>query len=685
MLKGKKIMLTRIQNVNFGVSRMGSAKKAQTQNATTSYAQNSIPSKAASMATKANALNLAKTLSFTASLGDSMKFYSRDMQTCGKEYVGSVVDVSKLLFNTQDDRTEFDDAQKSTTKISLGSRDRYIRHQTKALGNNTYPEVQDTLYEMFVRGDDATSSRSRSQDYIEKINVEMTPVTVNGNGTKERVFVVNTKGNKGDNYVAVIEDTDKNQKPNDNVIMTNAGKITKKDGSKGILMVSADQHNNYHPFVAKMDKVNLYTPTESIGEGTEIVIGMEDGRFVNEIEDSIKTFVSKINSGEIVLKPFVAAPNAKDTQLIMLAGGFGSRAEYTNASSSGILHGKKDGAISTKGAFRTATGLTPMETTFVTLHNAGLLDCSKGKLDYKGDNANIKFYLNQSGINKGNGGYSVDLVKTMQREGRKQVIIFPNDSMSRMTNAVKEANRLVANGTAAIAMVAKEVPAKDCIKTFGIMKLGEGNEILEFAEKPAVIPEGYEKGGNCLTNTFQFAVSDQAFEVLSMMEPFFSTTDKDKESRDWSKQFVPIIKTLTQDEDKETIKKNLAKVFKVSYEQLEDNRHDINSTIDRAKAILGNQKLVAVPTSEPWADCGTLNALYDTTMKIASGQFPLEDFERANVLSSVNTQTGLIASSKEQKEEIEAKYDIEGQVMAVKQAKKVNDEDVADIPVAINR
>ena len=74
----------------------------------------------------------------------------------------------------------------------------------------------------------------------------------------------------------------------------------------------------------------------------------------------------------------------------MLAGGFGSRAEYTNASSSAIFHDVEGGAQSTKGVFRTATGLTPMETTFVSLHNAGLLDCSPKNL---GIGKNIKFYL----------------------------------------------------------------------------------------------------------------------------------------------------------------------------------------------------------------------------------------------------------------------------------------------------
>ena len=47
-----------------------------------------------------------------------------------------------------------------------------------------------------------------------------------------------------------------------------------------------------------------------------------------------------------------------------------------------------------------------------------------------------------------------------------------------------------------------------------------------------------------------------------------------------------------------------------------------------------------------------LNQLYHTTMQIASNDFPLEDFERKHVLDSINTSTGLIASTPEQKKEM---------------------------------
>ncbi len=651
---------------NFYNSALNGKTNAQKQNSLEHQKFNF--STMASNAVKNYNFNLAKSINFTASLRSAIDKHTRDMKTCGDEFVGNVIDINKLLFETQDDRVEVEDTAKTTTKIG----ERFIRNQARAIGENTYKDTQDVLFEMAVRGKDATKAGEKSKDLIEHIQVKLTPVNHRGEGTKERVFVVNTKGNKGDNFVAVVED-------GSDVLMTNAGKIIKKDQTQGLLRVGAIQtKNDFKPFKVKDVDFNLYSPKESIGEGTEIVIGMEKGRFVNEIKDSIKTFIDKINSGEIVLKQFVAQPHAKDTQLVMLAGGFGSRAEYTNASSSAILHGEPDGAISTKGVFRTVTGLTPMETTFVTLHNAGLLDCSKLEIG-----KNVKFYQNED-INRGNGGYSDGLQKKMQYNDRKQVMIFPNDSMSRMTNAVIKANEIMAQGKAAIVMIAKEVPSQDAKGNFGIMKLGENNEILEFAEKPKEIPEGYEHDGKCLTNTFQFAVSNEAFEVLEMFEPFFSKTDKNKETRDWSKQFVPIIMTISQDEDYEVIKSKLAKIFNVTIEQLEDNRNNIGQTIARAKGILNGQKLIAVPTDEPWADCGTINALYDTSMKIVSGAFMLEDFERKHAISCVNTQTGLMASSPEQLKEIEEKYDIQGQVMVTKRAHKVTKEDVADVPVVVN-
>jgi hypothetical protein len=72
-------------------------------------------------------------------------------------------------------------------------------------------------------------------------------------------------------------------------------------------------------------------------------------------------------------------------------------------------------------------------------------------------------------------------------------------------------------------------------------------------------------------------------------------------------------------------------------------------------------------------------------MQIVSGDFPLEDFERAHALECVDTSTGLIASSKVQKERIASKYTINGQVMVVPQARAITYEEVQDIPVTIHR
>ncbi len=646
-------------------------KKSVSQN---SYSQSPFTKEVAN-SFKSNSLNLAKTIKFTGALHGAFQDLNNSMVTCKTEdskgeSVGSRANINKLIHDYSGDFSKPNDAikttiQTGTKKIEGQDIPVLARTQLKLLDKDEQSEKQKLRFEMAVRIPSLNNNgyEAKSHNLAQQIDIDMTPINYKGEGTREQAYILNTKGN----LMAVVED-------GNDVILTNAGKFSKKDDSTGSLDVSATETKNvFKPFVTQPQAVEHREVTPSIGEGTEIVIGMENGRFVNEIKNSIQEFVDKVNNEEIILPQFKAAPNAKDTQLIMLAGGFGSRAEYTNASSSAIFHDETNGAQSTKGVFRTATGLTPMETTLVTLHKAGLLDCSKGSI---GIGKNIKFYLNQ-GENRGNGEFSADLYDTMQKDGRKSAMIFPNDSMSRMTNAVIEANNIMQSGKAAMVIVAKEVPAQDCVKTFGIMKLDDNNQIVEFAEKPEVIPEGYEKNGKCVTNTFQFAVSDEAFKVLDIFEPYFIKSGN-KESRDWSKQYIPIIKTLTQDEDYNVIRENLAKALNNKPENISDD------LISQTKGMLAGQKLYAVPTSEPWADCGTLNQLYHTTMQIANNDFPLEDFERAHVLSCVDTQTGLVASTPEQKERISEKYDINGQIMVVPQAKKVEPEDVKDIPVTIH-
>ena len=478
------------------------------------------------------------------------------------------------------------------------------------------------------------------------------------NTANTTAYLMETKGN----FAAVLDDRD-----NKNVLITNNGIIRTKENGQPTLHVEGytPANSDFVPFVAPAREVDEIVVAPSIGKGTEIVIGMEEGRFVPEIIKSIEDFVKKVDSGEIVLPQFVVAENAQSTQLAMLAGGFGSRAEYTNASSTGILNSESEpnGAQTTKGTFRTSTGLTPMETTFVSLHKAGLLDCSKGKL---GIGKNIKFYLNQSGINKGNGGFTVDLYEKMAREGRESLVILPNDSMSRMPKAAAKMAEIMNSGDAAIAMIAKKVSADEAKGTFGIMKLDDEGQILEFAEKPKEIPEGYADSDDmCLTNTFQFSVSKEAFEALDVLKDEFKAVDG-KESRDWSKFFVPVLMSLTQSVDAVEAREKLVA-------SLGEGCKDIDlGLISQAKDILGNQKIYAVPTDESWADVGSMNALYKTTMDIAKGDFQLESFERNNVLDSINTETGLVATTKLDKELTEDKYDIEGSVMVVPKAEKVS-------------
>lgn len=594
-------------------------------------------------------IQTAKTVSFGKSLASAFKDLNHPMTTCrdiakGKqgESVGSRVNVTSLVNDYHTELPNVYDAIKTNIEVS----------STTDTITDARTQIKRTpdgiMYEMAVRKPRKKGTiADRSQGLDQLIRITQDP------GSKEKAYVLNTKGK----LMGVVED-------GNNVLLTNAGTFSKHLDDTARLNVQAEKASNkdFVPFTPGVQEVKERVHMPSIGQGTEIVIGMEEGRFVPEIIDSIKTFVDKINKGEIILDQFVANEDAQNTQLAMLAGGFGSRAEYTNASSDGIFHGKEKGAQSTKGVFRTATGLTPMETTFISLHNAGLLDCSKGKLKI-GDN--IKFYLNESGVNKGNGGFTVDLYNKMEREGRNSLTLFPNDSMSRMSKATKKMADIMNTGDAAIVMIAKEVKADDAKGNFGIMKLGPDNEILEFAEKPKTIPAGYEKDGMCLTNTFQFSVSKEAFKALAQLEPFFPA-GKGKEPRDWSKTFVPILMSLSQKDDIEEITKDIEKVVDAKPGQIPQN------IVKEAKDTLGSQKIIAVPTDEPWADCGTLNALYHTTMQIASNDFPLEDFERKHVLDSINTQTGLVASSPEQRAEIESKYYIDGEVMAVPKAKKVS-------------
>ncbi len=685
-------MLESVKNIGL-VSFVPSKTSQKKQNTNKEYtSQNSLYSQEAVKALKLKSLNLARTVRFTGALFGAFKELNDSMVTCkpdgkeGGEDVGKRVNVNRLLHGFIGEFSQIDDAIKTSIRVNDHKPDEppiYARTQMKMIRPSDYIEhSNDLLFQMAVR-DHAGDITDRTSDLKQLINIMITPVNYKGQGTKEQAYVLNTRGN----LMAVVED-------GNDVILTNAGTLSKKECTDGLLNIDAIQwidkkdnsngkiENTYKPFIPSPQPVRTRIPEKSEGEGTEIIIGMEEDRFVDEIKDSIATFVEKVKNGDIVLDKFVANKNAKSTQLVMLAGGFGSRAEYTNASSSAIFHNINGGTQSTKGIFRTATGLTPMETTFVTLHNAGLLDCSKDNLDI---GKNIKFYLNRD-INRGSGGYTLGLAKKMMRDGAKSIMVLPNDSMSRMTNAVVAAKELTDSGKAAIAMIAKKVKASDCIKTFGIMRLNNQNQILEFKEKPSSISSDFiadKINGEdmCLTNTFQFAVSKEALEVMELVEPFYDFPADQKEQRDWSKNYIPVIQAITMYDNPDDIRKFFKtnpKVFGENAKPLDDE------TIYKAKEILHGQKLYAVPTSEPWADCGTLNQLYMTTMQIASGDFQLEDFERAHVLSCVDTQKGLVASSPEQKQRILDKYILTGQIMVAPQAKLPDRNKIGNIEVTIN-
>ena len=686
----QKVTLSPVNVKNQAVKSNGITMPAKSQNVSFEGLKTQA-SKLASAYQALNGIKTAKTVNFAGgiSLNEVFDKFNMEVVTCDDpaagikgEMVGSRANVSEIIEELHDSLPKYEDAVKTNIVVSkedrkeqyeeqFSSTGRYYKYE-KTVPYETIARTQvknageDFLYEMAVR--QPKSARKMRADISlplkQNIRVLLTPDSKMPEPMKELVYVLNTKGN----LMSVVEDNSSSNPIDRFILMTDTGKISKKDTLEGTLVVNARKGDNvFVPFEAPAQVVRERHPEPSIGKGTEIVIGMENGRFVPEIIQSIVEFEEKINSGKIVLDTFVAAPDADKTQIAMLAGGFGSRAEYTNASSDGIFHGKdkgklEHGAQSTKGVFRTPTGLTPMETTFITLHNAGLLDCSKGVF---GVGKNVKFYLNKSGVNKGNGGFTIDMYNKMKRAGRENLLILPNDPISRVTNAMVKAKELIDSGEAAMVMIAKEVDPS-LAKDFGIMKLGANNEILQFVEKPKNPSKDLiSQEGKCMANTFQFAVSKEAFKALEILSPYFPA-GKGKEPRDWSKCLTPILMSLTQNDDLFVIRKEIASLV---------NANEGSIPMDKimfAKKFLGDQKILAVPTDEPWADCGSLNQLYHTTMQIASGDFKLEDFERANVLKCVNTKTGLVATSSELKDKVESKYDIKGQVMATERAEKVD-------------
>ena len=673
-------MINRLSMLNVTPNNYASKKVSNAQGNTTNVIQlnsNKVDaSKLASAYRGYNNIKLASSLAFCGgSLTETFDELNKSMITCqdaehGRkgEVVGSRIGVTTLLSKFDDNLKKVDDAIKTTIVVNE-AQDKETGEKiiTDARTQIKKGEGKDVAFEMVVRQPRLESQPvDKKAPSKQKIKITLEPYYVGHDeqhrrcikGTEESAYVLNTRGE----LMAVVDDN------GENILLTNAGTLTRKNGATLEVKASKQDNKEYRTFTVHDIPAVRHREGGSLGGGTELIIGLEEGRFEKEIIDSIAEFCRKVDEDEIVLDRFEPVKNAQNTQILMLAGGYGSRAEYTNASSTKIFHGSN----LTKGCFRTATGLTPMETTFISLHKAGLLDCSKGNL---GIGKNIKFYLNDSGQNTGNGGFTVDMYDTMEREGRENLLILPNDAMSRIPKALTEMTKIMDSGKAAIVMVAKEVKQEDAAGKLGIMKITNDGLISEFAEKPKTIPEGYAgENGMCYANTFQFIVSKEAFDALESLEEYLPKNGKNKEPRDWSKTFTPILMAITQNDDMEKAKQQIEEKTKISIE---------TQALEKAKEILHGQQIYAVKTDEPWADCGTLNALYYTTMEIANGDFPLEDFERVNVINAVNTQTGLVASCLQQKAEIEKKYTIKGQVMAVPKPKPVPESIISEYSSAI--
>ncbi len=578
----------------------------------------------------------ARTISFGGPIEKNIQELTDKVVTCGTEEVGKQFNLNKLF---------------SKVKNKFGVNKKIVDQDSKDKTYTVEQKGNDRMsFNMTVKNTEGKEQQS--------INIEHNKMQDLG----QRSYVFDNKGSQ----FAVIED-------GEGVLLTRAGRISSKDGN--IKVDSKKIGREFKPFAMQAVKPIEYKETESIGEGGEVVIGLQKGRFCKELVQSIKDFEAKVNAGEIQLPQFKAKENAKDMQMTMLAGGYGSRAEYTNASSRGIFHNEKEGPESTKGVFRTVTGLTPMETTLVTLHKAGLVDCSKGKF---GIGKNVRFYMNESSKNTGNGGFTLDLYDTMGTSEKKGILILPNDSISRMSKAASEATELVSSGKASVAMIGKKVPWEKTIKTFGIIELGEGNEMKAFAEKPKQKPpESFiDKDGNCLTNTFQFAVSKESIDVLKYLEPKLNTAAKNPESRDWSKQLLPTLMAISQNDDPKMMRSDLARIIDAKPDAFEAKLLDkiTDEELLKAKDMLKGQKLYAVPTDEPWVDAGQFDSMYDVSIDIAKGKFALEPFEQAHAQKCVNSKTGLVTNSPELRKEIEGKYNINGEVMAMRQAEQIDEE-----------
>lgn len=584
--------------------------------------------------------------------GRSLLNYLGKVVTCGTDSVGSRIDFDVMAKKVPQAYSEY---TATTTLQEIGDAKK---------GSN-----DDGLISVTMRRNKGQQKETFNVSLV-KNDIPVNDIEVQRKTTNKKASILDNKGK----LIAVVED-------GHYVLMGNKGQLTSKDGSLKIKGNKKTEVERPKVINTNFEKLN---PMPSIGKGGEVIIGLQNGRFCEAIIDSLQEFERKINDEEIVLPQFKAQKGAKTMQVTILSGGYGSRAEYTNASSEGIYHHdtKPQGAQNTKGSFRMATGLTPIETTLVTLHKAGILDCSKGVF---GIGKNLKFYKNDSSINKGNGGFTLRMYDKMKKEGMDSIFVLPNDSVSRMTKATTKAQAIINSGNAAIVMIASQVPWEKAKGNFGIMKLeGDMNEIKEFAEKPKERINGFiDEGENCYTNTFQFMVHKDALKAINILEPYFKTKEGDKESRDWSKQLLPALMSVSQYEKPQDMRDHFLDVSglrgnKDAINVLEDTPDEI---LLQAKEALNGKKVYAVKSKEPWIDAGQFDAMYDVSLKIASGEFELEPFEMEHARQSINLETGLVTTSPELKKEVEQNYHINGRFMAVDKMHNVTTQDTIDLCV----
>ena len=199
-------------------------------------------------------INTAKTVSFGQGLREAFQELNQPMSTCRDlskgmqgEKVGSRTDISNLINKYNDDLLYTNDAIKTDIMVAEdGDKITEARTQLKKKDDGI-------LYEMAVRQPrEKTEKADKSIPLTQLIKITQTPFS------DERAYVLNTKGK----LMAVIED-------GENVILTNAGNITKDTDNSGKLNVRVSQKDNHFtPFTPEVQEVKEREIKPSVGKGT---------------------------------------------------------------------------------------------------------------------------------------------------------------------------------------------------------------------------------------------------------------------------------------------------------------------------------------------------------------------------------------------------------------------------------